>query len=271
MGDSLTHVAGFSALAVRLAEAASKETLPRFRKGGEVFNKAGIWFDPVTDADRQAERAQRRMIKAVYPAHGIIGEEFGEEQSDAEFRWVLDPVDGTRSFVCGLTSWTTLIALEENATPIIGVVDQPYTGERWIGAENQCFFHHGDGAVCVKTSAVKRLAKARLSTTDPRKTAYFTSREAAAFDEIAQKAQVTRFGLDAYAYALLASGQLDLVIESGLQHYDWAALVPVVQGAGGLITNWSGDPLGSDERGEVVAAATRELHQEALSMLSAFK
>jgi len=268
MTGELMDFSSIEALALRLADTARQETLPRFRKGGEVFNKAGIWFDPVTDADREAERAQRRMIEAVFPKHGIIGEEFGEERSDAEYRWVLDPVDGTRSFVCGLTSWTTLIAFEHYAKPIISVIDQPYTDERWIGANGKCSFQRGADKTFVTTSDVKSLSKARLSTTDPRKTAYFTSREAAAFDEVAKKAQLTRFGLDAYAYAVLASGQLDLVIEAGLQHYDWAALVPVVEGAGGIVTNWSGDPLGSDERGEVLAAATPELHAEVLALLT---
>ena len=259
----------FEALAVRLADAARRETLPRFRGDGEVFNKAGIWFDPVTDADREAERAQRRMIEAVFPGHRIIGEEFGESGGEDEYCWVLDPVDGTRSFVCGLTSWATLIGLERRGVSVLGVVDQPFTDERWIGFPDCCRYEHAGTSCETKTSRVKSVAKARLSTTDPRKTAYFTAREANAFDAVAKKAQVTRFGLDAYAYAMLAIGQVDLVIEAGLQHHDWAALAPVVRGAGGVITNWQGDALGADDRGEVVAAATPELHAEAIDMLAA--
>lgn len=268
MGDGNSLSEEHEAFAVRLADAAKQETLARFRKGGEVFNKAGIWFDPVTDADREAERVQRRMIEAVYPKYGIVGEEFGQQGADAEYRWVLDPVDGTRSFVCGLTSWTTLIALEQRATPILGVIDQPYVQERWIGDGTVCKFHHGDQVSEASTSGITSLAKARLSTTDPRKVAYFTASEASAFEEIAKKAQVTRFGLDAYSYAMVASGHIDLTIEAGLQHHDWAALVPVVTGAGGVITNWSGRPVGTDDRGETIAAATPELHSEVLEIIN---
>jgi myo-inositol-1(or 4)-monophosphatase len=257
----------YIAFAERLADAASKETLPRFRKGAQVFNKAGIWFDPVTDADREGERAQRRLIEAAFPKHGIIGEEFGKLREDADLRWVLDPVDGTRAFVCGVASWATLIALEKHGEPILGLIDQPFTQERWIGAEGRTIYRHGAAKTDATSSGVTKISKARLSTTDPRKTAYFTSDEAAAFERVAAKAQVCRFSLDAYAYALLAIGELDLVIESGLKHHDFAALVPVVRAAGGVITNWRGEALGSDDRGAVVAAATPDLHAAALEAL----
>lgn len=258
----------FSVFAGRLADAARIETLPRFRAGSQVFNKAGIWFDPVTDADREAERALRRMIAAVYPKHGIIGEEFGAERADAEYRWVIDPVDGTRAFVCGVSTWATLIGLERNAAPSLGLIDQPFTDERWIGAGAKSIYRHGGAERLCATSDVKDLKRARISTTDPRREAYFTADEAAAFAAIAAKAQVARFSLDAYAYGLLAIGELDLVVESSLKHHDYCALVSVVEGAGGVISGWKGETLGDCDRGRIIAAATPELHSAALEMLA---
>jgi len=252
----------------RLADLARAETLPRFRAGVEVFNKAGMWYDPVTDADREAERAQRRMIAAVFPKHGILGEEFGEENEDASLRWVLDPVDGTRAFVCGVASWVTLIALEEDRQPVLGVIDQPFIDERWIGSPEGTTYKHADETRLCKTSCLTDLTKARISTTDPRREAYFTENEKAAFDRVAQVARLARFSLDAYAYALLAMGELDLVIEAGLQHHDYAALAPVVKGAGGVITNWRGGDFDADDRGRVLAAATPELHAAAKELLT---
>lgn len=261
---SIEEAASF---ATRLANASRAETLPRFRSGGTVFNKAGIWYDPVTDADREAERAQRRMINAFYPRHGIIGEEFGEENADAQDRWVLDPVDGTRAFVCGSPSWATLISFERDGAPIIGIIDQPFTDERWIGTPGGATYEHAGATTDAHVSDKTNIEKARLATTDPRRTAYFTAEEATAFERVADACQLTRFGMDAYAYALLAIGHIDLVIESGLQHHDFSALAPVVTGAGGVITNWSGDPLGDDDRGQVLAAATEALHGAAMELL----
>ena len=258
----------FSAFALRLADAARGQTLNRFRKGAAIFNKAGPWFDPVTDADREAERVQRDMIANVYPTHGVVGEEFGVTNPDAEIRWVLDPVDGTRAFVCGVPSWTTLIALEHQKTPMLGLIDQPYTDERWLSVGGRTAFMRAGETFACSTSGVTELEKARISTTDPRPIAYFNDKEAAAFAEVSKASRVARFSMDAYAYGLLAIGEIDLVIEAGLQHHDYAALSPVVTGAGGVMTNWSGDAVGSDERGEIVAAATPELHQAALNILS---
>ena len=253
--------------AEKLADLARDETLPRFRAGVDVFNKAGIWYDPVTDADREAERVQRRTLKAVYPDHGILGEEFGEENEGARFRWVLDPVDGTRAFVCGVPSWVTLIALEDSSRPILGLIDQPFLDERWIGDESgSVYITKGEKTPC-QTSGVTDIAKARLTTTDPRHTAYFTSKEAAAFGRVDDAARLTRFSLDAYGYALLALGEIDLVIEAGLQHHDYAALAPVVEGAGGVITNWRGEPFNAGNRGRTIAAATPELHAAAMDLL----
>ena len=263
-------------LAERLADAARLETLPRFRNREPVYNKAGIWFDPVTEADRSAERAMRRMVQHVYPDHGILGEEFGEDLGarhaetgeKPSLRWVFDPVDGTRAFVTGTLSWMTLIALEYEGRPVLGLLDQPFTDERWICSGEVTLYHHGGEQLQCVTSQITELDKARLTTTDPRQTeAYFNSREADRFKELSHQCRVSRFSLDAYGYALLALGEMDLVVESGLARHDYAALVPVIEGAGGVITNWQGHPVGSDDRGETLAAATPELHQAAMAVL----
>ncbi len=252
----------------QLADAARHETVPRFRTSLVVDNKVAAAFDPVTDADREAERAIRVLIEAEYPEHGILGEELGVRHPDAPVRWVLDPVDGTRSFICGAPTWTTLIALEIDREPTLGVIDQPYTRERWCGTPGQTTMVHGGSVRIARTSGCTRLADARISTTDPREVAYFNDAEAAAFAHVAGACKLARFSMDAYAYALLAVGQLDLVVESGLAHYDYAALAPVVRGAGGVITNWEGGRFDADAGGRLLAAATPELHAQACTMLA---
>ncbi|MFN0024795.1 MAG: inositol monophosphatase family protein [Parvularculaceae bacterium] len=255
------------AFALRLADAARAETLPRFRAGAEVHNKAGAQFDPVTEADREAERAMRRMIAGVYPHHGVIGEEFGKENPDAPWRWVLDPVDGTRAFICGAPTWATLIAVEKDAMPILSIIDQPFTDERWIAGGGRARYRRGGETRACATSGVVDLTRARVSTTDPRRDGYMTGDEVEAFAAVAGKARVARFSLDAYAYGLLAIGELDLVIESSLNHHDYSALIPVVQGAGGVMTGWLGEPVSASERGRVIAAATPALHGAAIEIL----
>jgi len=268
-------VSEFVALAQRLADAARVQTLKYFRTGAPVFNKAGIWFDPVTDADREAERVMRQMITNVFPDHAILGEEFGETpgaddtQGTSRFRWVLDPIDGTRAFVCGVPSWMVLIGLEAEGQPVLGVLDQPFTQERWIGKKGAATYCRGEDSREIRTSGITDLARARITTTDPRRAAaYFNAHEAAAFAHLAEKSRLARFSLDAYGYALVACGEIDIVVESGLAVHDYTALGPVVTGAGGVFTNWSGDPVGTDERGEVLACATPELHEQAMAVLS---
>lgn len=261
--------AEFVRFAERLADAARAETLPRFRAGGEIVNKSQVGFDPVTDADRMAEQVLRRMIRETHPEHGIIGEEFGSENDSAEWRWVLDPVDGTRAFVCGIASWTTLVALEKFERPIVGVIDQPFTDERWIGVGREATYTRGGASARCRVSDVKHLKGARISTTDPRGGGYFSPQEAGAFASIAKTASFARFGLDAYAYGLVALGELDLVVEAGLKRHDFAALIPIIEGAGGIVSDWRGDSPGNDKRGRIIAAASRELHAEALAHLRA--
>jgi myo-inositol-1(or 4)-monophosphatase len=240
--------------AERLADAARAETLPRFRTGCAAAdkNEGGAW-DPVTEADREAERAMRRLIEAEYPDHGIQGEEFPEKKGEGRWSWSLDPVDGTRAFVCGLPSWTTLIALLEDGRPVLGIIDAAPLDERYCGPSRER-----------TTSGCTKLAEARLSTTDPY---LFSAPEAEAWDRVRRQARTTRYGLDAYGYARVAAGSLDLVIEAGLKPHDYNALIPVVRAAGGAIGDWGG---GEDfSAGRVIAAASQELYDAAVEAMQA--
>jgi len=254
--------------ALEVAELGGQAALPGFRRQHEVEDKTqGAGFDPVTAWDRAAERAMRSAITEAHPDHGILGEEEGHRPGTAPFRWVLDPIDGTRGFICGTTAWTTLVGVEESGRAIVGVIHQPFTRESWVGAEDGARYL-GPKTERLQCSGRTQLSEARLSTTDPRPppTGTFSEEEAAAFSALSRRVQVARFGMDAYAYALLAGGHLDLVVETGLQRYDVAALIPVVRGAGGVISDWSGDP--ADGAGRIVAAASAELHAAALAALN---
>lgn len=272
MSFSPEQISEFASFADRLVKAARAETLPRFRTGLCVIDKkeeeAGAAFDPVTEADREGERAMRALISETHAEHGVVGEEFGVTQGNGPWRWVLDPVDGTRAFVCGVATWTTLIALEHEGEGVLGVIDQPYTDDCWRAVNGETVLRRGGRATVCKTSGVTDLARARISTTDPRPNVYFDEKAMRAFTRLADRTRLARFSMDAYAYGLLALGEIDIVAENGLQHHDYAALKPVVEGAGGVITNWRGEPLGSDDRGEVLAAATPELHAAALAVLN---
>ncbi|WDI32337.1 inositol monophosphatase family protein [Hyphococcus flavus] len=262
----------FAAFANRLADAARLKTLPRFRNGIPIVNKLeetpGDDFDPVTDADREGERAIRDLIETTYPEHGILGEEFEERAGKSAWRWILDPVDGTRAFVCGCATWTTLIALEREGEPVLGLIDQPFINERWVGFSSSVTYSVGGKDVNARTSGVRELAAARISTTDPLASAYYSEKEAQSFARVNAASRVARFSMDAYAYGLLAIGELDLVLETCLKRHDYAALIPIVEGAGGVVTNWRGHAVGTDDRGEVIAAATPELHEAALKLLT---
>jgi myo-inositol-1(or 4)-monophosphatase len=250
--------------ALRLAAAARAETLPRWRTGCAAADKSGggSW-DPVTDADREGERAIRRLIEAEHPDHAIAGEEFGERAGSGPYGWSLDPVDGTRAFVCGVPSWTTLIALLEDGRPVLGIIDAPAMDELYVGA-GEAFLQVRGTRTPLRTSGCRTLAEARISTTDP---FLFDAREAEAWDRIRRAARTARYGLDAYGYARVAAGSIDLVVESGLKPHDYNALVPVVRAAGGAIGNWEG---GDDlTRGRVIAASTRALYHEAVETVSA--
>lgn len=248
----------FAAFASRLADAARAVTLAAAELEVEDKSGGGI-FDPVTAADREAELAMRRLIEAEFPDHGIAGEEHAERPGTCAYRWSLDPIDGTRSFICGLPSWTTLIALLEDGEPILGLIDAPRLEERYLGDGKHAWLN-GEP---IRAGACCSLGEARLSTTDP---FLFGAEEGARFQRLREAARVTRYGLDAYGYARLAAGQIDLVAESGLKPHDWHALVPVIRGAGGVIGNWQG---GADlSAGQILAAATPELFEEAVAALA---
>jgi len=247
--------------AEELAAAARAETLPRWRDCCAVDDKGGETFDPVTEADREAERVMRQMIHARFPDHGVSGEEWEDEPGAGRWSWSLDPVDGTRSFMCRLPTWTTLIALLDEGIPAAGLIDAPVLDEAYIGHGSEAWLVGGGERVQLRASGCERLAEARLSTTDP-----FLFDNPAAFERLQRGARVTRYGHDAYGYARLAAGSIDLVVECGLKPHDYNALIPVIRGAGGHIGDWNGG--GDFAPGHVVAAATRQLYDEAVELLA---
>ena len=251
-------------IAHEMADAARVAIAPYFRTAMAVDNKLETGFDPVTAADRASEMAMREVLAKRAPGDGILGEEFGGTGVAGGRRWVLDPIDGTRAFIAGLPTWTVLIALEDAGRPTIGLIDQPHIGERFTGWPGGASLEHAGQSSPLRVSGCRGLETAILASTDPY---LFEGAERAAFETIRAEARLCRFGFDAYAYAMLAAGGVDLVIESGLQVYDVQALVPVVTGAGGVVTNWSGGDALSG--GQVVAAASPELLDAALRHLAA--
>jgi inositol-phosphate phosphatase / L-galactose 1-phosphate phosphatase / histidinol-phosphatase len=251
----------FLALAADLADAAGEAIRPYFRQPIKVDDKPDL--SPVTAADRAAEEIMRRLIAARFPEHGIFGEEFGRERDDAEYVWVLDPIDGTKSFISGVPLFGTLIALAHRGRPILGIIDQPISRERWIGAAGRATTFNGNPIRC-RPCAV--LAAATVFSTSPD---MFKGPDAAAHGRVAAAAKLVRFGADCYAYGLLAHGLIDLVIEASLKPYDFSAMVPIVEGAGGIATDWRGAPLTLASEGRVVVAGDRNAHREALALLSA--
>ena len=248
------------AFAVELAHAAAAVTLPFFRGDYAEDDKGGAaGFDPVTQADQEAEAAIRALIAQRYPHHGVIGEEYGEDRPDAEHVWVLDPIDGTRAFISGLPLWTTLIALRDQGTPSVGVISQPYIGELFMGGPSGAVLISRGQTRPLKTRTCAHLNQATLATTD---TDLFTGPELGAWTQVRAAARLARLGCDAYAYAMLAAGRIDLVAESGLKVWDWSALVPVVQAAGGHVTNWRGEA--PDGTGQILAVGDARLTDQAL-------
>jgi histidinol phosphatase-like enzyme (inositol monophosphatase family) len=235
------------ALALRLADAAGAVIRPYFRSNVETERKEDA--SPVSLADRAAEEAMRRILKAERPQDTVIGEEFGTETGTTNRSWVLDPIDGTSGFLAGRAMFGTLIALVVDGWPVMGVIDQPIAGERWVGASGRPTTLNG---VPVKTRPCRELSDATIATTGPH---YFSQHEGDHFMQLAGKTDYRRMvmGGDCYNYAMLASGHLDIVCEANLKLYDWAALVPVVEGAGGLMCDWNGDPLHAGSDGHVLA------------------
>ena len=257
-------VIDFTAFIGRLATASGETILPFFRTSLSVENKnSGRDLDPVTEADRAAEAVMRRMIKDSFPQHGIIGEEFGSEREDAEYVWVLDPIDGTKSFIAGMPIWGTLIALMHNGAPAYGMMDQPFIGERFSGDNGAARYVGPSGSRKLSTRRCASLADATLFTTSPR---LMNAKDRAQFERVERDVRLSRYGGDCYAYCMLAAGHLDLIIETELKSYDVAALIPIISGAGGIITTWDGKPAQSG--GRIVAAGDKRVHDAALKLLA---
>ncbi|HET6538046.1 MAG TPA: histidinol-phosphatase [Sphingopyxis sp.] len=234
-------------LAHRLADAAAEAIRPLFRSTFTQESKSDA--SPVTEADRAAEAAMRRILDAELPTDGIIGEEYGNERADAARQWVLDPIDGTVSFMAGRPIFGTLIALLQDGWPVLGIINQPISGERWVGAIGRPTLFNDKPA---RTRRCRQLSDASLASTGPQ---YFSDHEGEHFMALAAKTSHRHmlFGGDCYNYGLLASGHIDLVVEAGLKLYDFAALVPIVEGAGGQMCDWNGDPLHADSAGDAIA------------------
>jgi len=246
--------------AIRLADRAAEITLPSFRAGLAVADKStGPLLDPVTRADREAERAMRALIAETYPDHGILGEEYGEVAGTGSWRWILDPIDGTRSYICGMPLWGTLIALNHGGRPIIGVADLPALGERFVGGPKGSFL----GTRRLRTRGREGLEDAVMFTTDP--DMFTTDIARAAYGDIERRVRLRRFGGDCYGYCMLAYGLVDLVVEGDIKPYDIQPLIPVIEGAGGRISRWNG--TSAVDGGLVVAAGDAELHARAVDCL----
>lgn len=249
------------ALANKLADTSGPIAREYFRQPLEIISKTDD--SPVTIADRTCELKMREIIEAVYPDHGIYGEEHGVVRADAEHVWVLDPIDGTAAFITGMPVFGTLIALAQNKSTIMGMIDQPISRERWIGGQGMPTTLNG---APVKTRDCGDISNAALYITTP--DMLTTDNEPARFAKVKDAVRMTRFGGDCYSYGLLASGHVDLVVESQLQPYDFMALVGVVEGAGGVMSDWDGNPLTIDSGNQVLAAATPALHSQALELLA---
>ncbi len=256
---SYNEYAEFVQFAHTLAHAAGDIVRRHFHTPLTVETKADA--SPVTLADRESENAMRALIEARYPRHGILGEEFGTRNEQAPWQWVLDPIDGTRAFIAGYPTFTILISLVKDGVPVLGIIDQPTQHERWVGVAGEKTTSHNRPLM---TRNTRMLAQSMLATTS---TDYFTPGQAEAFARLKPQCKYTTLSGDAYAYAMLASGKIDVVVDAGLKPFDFCALVPVIQGAGGIITDWGGNAVTLKSDGRVLAAANAELHQQALKLL----
>jgi histidinol phosphatase-like enzyme (inositol monophosphatase family) len=262
-GPRLMDLDALVAAATEAAEAAGAAIRPHFRSGLAADLKSDE--SPVTLADRAAEQAMRAVLAARFPDHGILGEEFGRQHADRRFRWVLDPIDGTRAFITGRPIFGSLIALLDGETPIIGLIDQPVTGERWLGVAGHPTRFTGPFGGAAGCRPRAGIAEAELSATAPE---MFDADESASFRRLAGAVRRVSWGGDCYAYGLLALGQIDIVAESGLQMWDWAALVPVIEGAGGRMTDWAGNKLRGEGRARALAVGDPCLLETASRLLT---
>jgi myo-inositol-1(or 4)-monophosphatase len=259
-------LARYADFAVAAAHAAGQAILPHFREPIAVEDKGGArGYDPVTAADRGSESAIRAAIERTFPDHGILGEEHGRRAGREPWTWVIDPIDGTRSFILGQLHWATLIALNDGTRPVVGVVHQPYVGETFVAVTGgTAEWRRGEARRRLRTRACPRPADAVVCTTDPR--LFVSSRQQAALAAVSGEARLTRFGGDCYGYTQLAMGLVDVVIETGLAPYDIQALIPLIEAAGGVVTSWSGAPC--PDGGDVLACGDPRLHAELLARLA---
>jgi histidinol phosphatase-like enzyme (inositol monophosphatase family) len=255
---------------LHLNAAAAQVILPLFRADHGLENKASEGaFDPVTAADKGAEAAIRQLISNTFPDHGVIGEEYGQDRPDAEFVWVLDPVDGTRAFVAGLPVWTTLIGLRFQGAPVLGLIGQAYLDEAFVGSKALgSRLIRGATSVPLKVRACPHLSEAIIATTDQ---GLFDPTEVAGWSDIRAKSRLARFGCDAYAYAMVALGKMDLVLETGLKSWDIEAAIPVIEGAGGIVSDWHGRPISTTPAltgGQMAIAGDQACLDQALASLT---
>ena len=254
----------FAAFVDKLATVSGEAILPFFRSSLGVEDKgSAAGFDPVTAADRAAESAMRTLIKRSFPEHGIVGEEYGNEQTQAEYVWVLDPIDGTKSFITGMPAWGSLIALTRNGEPVFGMMHQPFIRERFAGDGGATRYRGPAGERELHVRLCATLADAMMFTTSPQ---LMNDADRTAFGRVEAAVRLSRYGGDCYAYCMLAAGHVDLVIETGLKPHDIVALIPIVQGAGGIVTNWEGES--AVKGGRVVAAGDKRVHAAAMKLLA---
>jgi myo-inositol-1(or 4)-monophosphatase len=253
----------FAVFVDQLADVAGQAILPFFRTSLSIEDKShGGRFDPVTAADRAAEGAMRELIRRTFPDHGVIGEEFGAERTEAEYVWVLDPIDGTKSFISGMPAWGTLIALTRFGEPVYGMMYQPFTRERFTGDRGGARYRGPTGNRDLRVRPCTSLSQAVLFTTSP---LLMNESDRATFTRVEGVVRLSRYGGDCYAYCMLAAGHIDLVIETELKAYDIIPLIPIILGAGGRITSWEGGP--AERGGRVVVAGDKRVHEAALEMI----
>jgi myo-inositol-1(or 4)-monophosphatase len=252
----------FASFVDQLASASGERILPFFRTSLAIENKKSGGFDPVTVADRAAEEAMRSLIRKNFPEHGILGEEYGSERTDAEYVWVLDPIDGTKSFISGMVAWGTLIGLMRFGEPVFGTMHQPFTREHFSGDGGAAHYRGPGGDRDLRVRPCAALSDAVMFTTSP---LLMNAEDRAAFGRVENAVKLSRYGGDCYAYCMLAAGHIDLIIETEINPHDIVPLIPIVAGAGGIVTTWEGAP--AQNGGRIVAAGDKRVHAAALEML----
>jgi myo-inositol-1(or 4)-monophosphatase len=254
----------FATFVDKLAAVAGEAIRPFFRTALGVQNKDGTGaFDPVTEADRAAETAMRALIRKTFPAHGIVGEEFGDERADSSYVWILDPIDGTKSFIAGMPAWGTLIGLAKDGAPVYGMMHQPFIGEYFTGDGASARYRGPAGERKLLVRSCAALKDAILFTTSP---LLMSEEERALFQEVEKAARLSRYGGDCYAYCMVAAGHVDVVVEAGLKPHDVLPLIPIIEGAGGIVTDWNGGTAVNG--GRIIAAGDRRVHEQALKLLA---